>query len=107
MIIKEKNRVIIFYSNPRREIALTYEEYSELENLIKNPLKMWSPNEKGQKMNKITFAGWIGKTMSIKDFEFNPDKLNCPEIYPTRGIKSDWAEDDWPPKAVRVTVETI
>jgi len=35
MIIKEEDRVIIFYPNPRREIILTPEEYEELCNMIR------------------------------------------------------------------------
>lgn len=52
MIIKNGKTVEIFYSNPRRRIILSQDEYAELEYsiknpppkvTIKNPLKMWSP----------------------------------------------------------------
>jgi len=56
-------------------------------------------------MSKIVFLGWIGKTVKVTDFKRSKDKMYYPEVYPTKGNRSDWDETDWPPQRVKITIE--
>ena len=59
-----------------------------------------------------TYTFWTGKGVEITNFftdavegymELHP----AIELYRTKGNKSFWIKDEWPPKKIRITVEEI
>lgn len=61
---------------------------------------------------KKTFTGWIprsfkGDVSKIKDPMYDMGGTGTFAMFKTKDRKSDWADKDWPPVKVKITVETL
>lgn len=58
-------------------------------------------------MRKRTFTGWVGKYSGVMWDSRHGDFAELCGIYQHKESEMDWAEEDWPPVKVRVTVEPV
>ena len=57
---------------------------------------------------KKQFIAWLPKSISKQKCPIQHfSKFNQFSLFRTKGGKSDWPEEDWPPVKVRITVETV
>ncbi len=57
-------------------------------------------------MKKIVVTGWMPRNAAEKRRAW--DRIGPHgwlEVFPRRGCRINWHEEDWPPKKVRITIE--
>ena len=58
-----------------------------------------------------TFTGWIPKSLSkkldLKNIMYDSANVGVFAIYKTKDTQNDWADKDWPPVKVKITIETL
>ena len=62
---------------------------------------------------KKVMIGWIGKgntqpmiSEPMEDFP-KVKEVRLDQVYENKGVKSEWYEDDWPPRKIKITIEEI
>ena len=56
---------------------------------------------------KITKIGWMGKTEKPVFYVGFSESLEIDKLFRTKGKREQWNKEDWPPRKVRITIETI
>lgn len=60
---------------------------------------------------KKTLTGWIGRSRKLEEVLYKKTwgypHIELDDVFTTKGVKSDWDEEDWPSIKVKVTVETV
>ena len=56
---------------------------------------------------KITKIGWCPKGLKPIFFKNDDREIQIDVIFDTKGNAYDWPLCDWPPRKVRITIETV
>jgi len=62
---------------------------------------------------KRVMIGWIGKEntqpMISKEMIDYPTvkEVNLVDVYANKGVKSEWCENEWPPRKIKITIEEV
>jgi hypothetical protein len=62
---------------------------------------------------KKVLIGWIGKEnvqpMISEPMDGFPKvkEVRLDKVYENKGLKSEWEENDWPPRKIKITIEEL
>jgi len=62
---------------------------------------------------KKVITGWIGKgneqPMISESMDGFPSvkEIRLDKVYENKGVKSEWEQDDWPPRKIKITIEEV